>query len=84
MDHHEPGLYEIRIKGHFENRGAARFGDLTITAQDLVSPRFSGPVVDQAARPRLLRKVRGVGMPFLSVTRVRPGQAEAKARHTRS
>jgi hypothetical protein len=66
------------------NRWAAWFGGLTITAQDLGETRFSGPMVDQAARPRLLRKVRDVAMPFLSVTHVRPGQADAKARQTRS
>jgi hypothetical protein len=76
-DYHEPELYEIRIKGHLDDRWAAWFGGLTLTAQDLGETRFSGPVVDQAARPRLRRSVRDVGMPFLSVTRVRPGQADA-------
>jgi hypothetical protein len=64
------------------NRGAAWFGGLTITAQDLGETRFSGPVVDQAARPRSLRKVRDVAMPLLSVVCVKPDQAMAKARQT--
>jgi hypothetical protein len=37
-------------------------------------------VVDQAALHGLLRKVRDLGVPLLSVTRVKPGQADAKAR----
>ena len=35
----------------------------------------TGPVVDQAALHGLLRKVRDLGMPLISVTHVRPGQA---------
>ena len=73
-DHHEPGLYEIRIKGHLDNRWADWFEDLTITAQDLGETLLTGPVVDQAALHGLLRKVCDLGMPLLSVTRVRPGQ----------
>ena len=30
-DHHEPGLYEIRLKGHLDDRWADRFEGLTIT-----------------------------------------------------
>jgi len=38
---------------------------------------ISGPVVDKAALHGLLRKVRDLGVPLLSVTRVRPDQADA-------
>ena len=76
-DHHEPELYEIRLKGHLENRWAAWFEGLTITALDNVSPLLTGPVVDQAALHGLLRKVRDVGIPLLSVTLVRSSQADA-------
>ena len=79
-DYHEPGLYEIRIKGHLDNRWADWFEDLTITALDNGETLLTGPVVDQAALHGLLRKVRDLAMPLLSVTRVRPGQADAKAR----
>ena len=76
-DYHEPGLYEIRIKGHLDNRWADWFEGLTITALDNGETLLAGPVVDQAALHGLLRKVRDLGMPLLSVTRVRPGQADA-------
>ena len=79
-DYHEPGLYEIRIKGHLDNRWADWFEGLTITALDNGETLLTGPVVDQAALHGLLRKVRDLAMPLLSVTRVRPGQADAKAR----
>ena len=76
-DYHEPGLYEIRIKGHLDNRWADWFEDLTITLEDNGDTLLTGPVVDQAALHGLLRKVRDLAMPLLSVTRVRPGQADA-------
>ena len=75
--YHEPGLYEIRIKGHLENRWADWFEDLTLTALDNGETLLTGPVVDQAALHGLLRKVRDLAMPLLSVTRVRPDQADA-------
>ena len=76
-DHHEPERYEIRIKGHLDNRWADWFEGLAITLEDNGDTLLTGPVVDQAALHGLLRKVRDLAMPLLSVTRVRPGQADA-------
>jgi hypothetical protein len=65
----KPGLYEIRIKGHLDNRRAAWFEGLTVTREEngctLLTGRF-----DQAALHGLLRKVRDLGMPLLSVVQV--------------
>jgi len=71
----EPALYEIRIKGHLDDRWAARFDGLAITREDSGDTLLTGPVADQAALHGLLRKVRDVGTPLLSVTRVPPDQA---------
>src|SRR5438105_463331 len=83
-DHHEPELYEIRLKGHLDDRWAAWFGGLTVTLEDNGDTLLAGTVVDQAALHGLLRKVRDLpvgtsvaGVPLLSVLRVEPGQAEA-------
>ena len=76
-DPYEPGLYEIRIKGHLDNRWADWFGGLTITLEDNGDTLLTGHVVDQAALHGLLRKVRDLGIPLLSVNRVEPGQADA-------
>ena len=74
-DHYEPGLYEIRIKGHLADRWADWFGGLTITLEDNGDTLLTGPVVDQAALHGLLRKVRDLGLPLLSVNRIEPDQA---------
>ena len=76
-DHHEPERYEIRIKGHLDDKWADWFEGLTITREDNGETLLTGPVVDQAALHGLLRKVRDLGIPLLSVTRVRPSQADA-------
>jgi hypothetical protein len=72
-DHHEPGVYEIRIRGHLADRWAHWFPGLTIGLTDNGDTLLTGPIVDQAALHGLLRKVRDLGMPLLSVNRVEPG-----------
>ena len=62
-DHDEAGLYEIRIKGHLEDRWAARFEGMTLTLEDNGDTLLTGPVVDQAALHGLLKKVRDLGLP---------------------
>src|SRR6516165_10156671 len=74
-DHDESELYEIRIKGHLGRNWADWFEGLAITALDNGETLLTGPVVDQAALHGLLRKVRDVGMPLLSVVCVKPDQA---------
>ena len=72
----QPMVYQIRIKGHLGREWTDWFG-LTLTTLDNGEMLLTGPVVDQAALHGLLRKVRDLGMPLLSVSRVEPGQAEA-------
>ena len=76
-DHDAPARYEIRLKGHLDDRWADRFEGLTITLDDNGTTLLTGPVVDQAALHGVLRRVRDLGMPLLSVRRVEPAQAEA-------
>ncbi len=74
----EPRDYEIRIQGHLDaRRWADWFGDLTITLAENGDTLLTGPVADQAALYGLLRKVRDLGMPLVSVNQVDPGHAEA-------
>ena len=68
-------IYQFRIKGHLDRRWTDWFEGLTITLEENGETLLSGPVADQAALHGLLRKVRDLGMPLLSVIRVKPGRA---------
>ena len=70
-------IYQIRIKGHLGHQWTDWFEGLTITLEENGETLLTGPVVDQAALHGLLKKVRDLGMPLLSVNRVEPGQADA-------
>ncbi|HET6262686.1 MAG TPA: hypothetical protein VFG99_10690 [Chloroflexia bacterium] len=72
-DHYQPGSYEIRIKGHLDSRWAARFEGMTLTLADNGDTLLTGQVVDQAALHGLLRRVRDLGIPLVSVISVETG-----------
>ncbi len=74
-DPNQPRVYQIRLQGHLGRGWSDWFEGLTITLEDNGETLLTGPVVDQAALHGLLRKVRDLGMPLLSVIRVKPGQA---------
>ena len=77
--HDEPGLTEIRIKGHLDDRWADWFDGLTITLEDNGHTLLTGHGVDQAALHGLLKKVRDLGLPLVSVIHVEPKQADGPA-----
>ena len=77
LDPSQPMVYQIRIKGHLGRQWTDWFGGLAITLEDNGETLLTGPVVDQAALYGLLRKVRDLGVPLLSINRVEPGQADA-------
>jgi hypothetical protein len=74
-DHHEPGHYEIRLKGHLDVRWTDWFEGLTFTYASDGTTTLAGPLVDQAALYGLLRKVRDLGLPLIAVNLVDPKQA---------
>lgn len=75
----QPVVYQVRIKGHLGGQWTDWFGGLAITLEDGGETLLTGPVADQAALHGLLKKVRDLGMPLVSVNRVDPGQANAPA-----
>ena len=64
-------VYQIRIMGHLGREWTDWFEGLTITALDNGETLLTGAVVDQAALHGLLRKVRDLGIPLLSVVCVK-------------
>jgi hypothetical protein len=73
----QPVVYQVRIKGHLGGQWTHWFGGLTITLEDNGETLFTGPVADQAALHGLLKKLRDLGLPLVSVMPVRGGQAGA-------
>jgi hypothetical protein len=61
--------YTIELEGCLTGQWAAWFDGLAISHED-GRTLLTGPVVDQAALHGLLKKVRDLGMPLISVTRV--------------
>jgi hypothetical protein len=72
----QPVVYQVRIKGHLGRQWTDWFGGLDITLEEDGDTLLTGPVVDQAALHGLLKKVRDLGMPLVSVSPVEPGQAD--------
>ena len=73
----QPMVYQIRIKGHLGPQWKEWFEGLTITLEDNGDTLLSGPVVDQAALHGLLKKVRDLGIPLISVSPVDADHADA-------
>ena len=69
-------VYEIRLKGHLDARWVKWFDGLAITQDENGNTLLSGPVADQPALHGILKKVRDVGLPLLSVNSVEPGTKE--------
>jgi len=72
----QPVVYQIRIKGHLGSQWADWFEGLTITLEGNGDTLLTGPVVDQAALHGLLKKVRDLGLPLVSVSPLELGRAD--------
>ena len=66
-------VYQIRIKGHMVREWTDWFDGLTITLEGTGDTLLTGPVIDQAALHGLLKRVRDLGLPLVSVSPVEPG-----------
>ncbi len=75
-DSHAPQLYQIRLRGHLSEQWADWFGGLTVELTDGGETLLTGPVADQAALHGLLKKIRDLGMPLISVIGVATAQTD--------
>ena len=64
--------YRITIKGHLDSDWSDWFDGLTITMVDNGETILTGPIVDQTALHGVLIKIRDLGLPLLSLTRIEP------------
>ena len=71
-DTNQPVFYRIRIKGHLGRQWMGWFDGLTITMEEDGNTLLQGPMIDQAALHGILKKIRDLGMPLLSVNPVDP------------
>lgn len=72
----QPVHYEIRIEGHLSGQWTDWFDGLTVSLEETGVTCLTGPVTDQAALYGLLKKIRDLGMPLVSVNRLGAIQAE--------
>ena len=69
-DADQPMVYQIRIQGHLNSQWTDWFEGLDISLEEEGDTLLTGPVVDQAALHGLLKRVRDLGMPLISVNSV--------------
>ncbi len=75
-EHDNPWRCELRLKGRLDDRWADWFEGPSCSHASDGTTILSGPVVDLAALHGLLKNVRDVGLPLLSVMHVEPDPAE--------
>lgn len=70
-------IYQIRVKGHLGRSWEDWFEDATIILEEDGNTLLICRVIDQAGLHGLLKKVRDLGMPLISVVRMDPAPPKA-------
>ncbi|MBI4312066.1 MAG: hypothetical protein HY681_09825 [Chloroflexi bacterium] len=65
-------IYELRVKGHLDDRWSDWLEGLAVQRQEDGTTVLVGPVVDQAALHGVITRIRDLGLPLLSVKRTGP------------
>ncbi len=78
-EHVRQEVYQIVVKGHLDSEWSEWFDGLTITMGGNGETILTGPIVDQTALHGVLIKIRDLGLPLLSLTRVDPDISDIKS-----
>jgi hypothetical protein len=73
-------IYQIKIRGRLDSHWSDWFEGLTITPMADGNTLLTGPVTDDASLHGLLKKVRDLGLPLISVNRVEPSPRAGSGR----
>lgn len=68
----EPTIYQIKVDGQLSEQWQMWFDHMTLTQTEDGGTLLTGLVEDQAALHGLLRKVRDLGLPLISVVQMQP------------
>lgn len=79
LDFAEPLAYQIRLKSQLDSDWAEWFGGLRITLEADDTTLLITPAIDQAALHGLLKKVRDLGLPLISINPIDPDRAAVTA-----
>jgi hypothetical protein len=70
----QPEIYQIVLQGHLSSQWSDWFDGFTITPDEHGQTILVGPVIDQAALYGVLKKIRDLGIPLISINRLDPGE----------
>jgi hypothetical protein len=71
-------IYQIVLQGHLSAQWSDWFDGFTIMLDERGQTILTGPVIDQAALHGLLKKIRDLGLPLISVNRLDPDEGSTK------
>ena len=69
-------IYQFKLKGHLSQQWLNWFEGLIVTLEEDGNTLLSGTVVDQSALHGILKKIRDLGMPLLSMNLIDSNPAD--------
>jgi hypothetical protein len=76
----EPSVFQIRVKGHLDQQWTDWFYGFSITLEEGGDTLLTGRVADQATLHGLIKKVRDLGIPLVSINPVVHDRADTSAK----
>lgn len=71
-------LYQIRLKGHLGAQWSEWFNGMTITLENSGDTLLTGIITDQSQLHGLLKKIRDLGMPLISINDINSDEIKNK------